>query len=61
MRQELRLNDSSPPRGEHWGRGDRIAPKPIPPEFLACVETVLTAQCGEAKKLLPNKPLYSQS
>jgi hypothetical protein len=37
-----------------FARGlDRIAPKPIPPEFLACVETVLTAQPGEAKKLQP--------
>jgi hypothetical protein len=34
-----------------YQKGDHIAPKPIPPEFLACVETVLTAQPGEAKKL----------
>ena len=33
----------------------------MPLEFLACVETVLTAQSGEAKKLQSNKPLYSQS
>jgi hypothetical protein len=44
-----------------YPKGDHIAPKPIPPEFLACVETVLTAQPGEAKKLQQEQPLYSQS